>query len=259
MGAIGYTFGTSNSAALISNKAAECYDILNDVFITNTGEKIPYDYAAVMVKAMLAHGSSWNTLKDDCINYLNLSGRQAKNEIHKFLGYGPTDVDKVKECAKNQITLIGYGDIKQDQAFVYSIPLPFNFHNQKYKRRLTVTLAYFSPIKSSTLKYREKQVWFNIENGQNISGERQEYDYHAVQRGTLQHEIFERETTEVWDTNESLTIKVNCRADASETDKDVLIPYALFATFEIAPEHDIDVYLSVVEKVHSKNIIVQNT
>ena len=259
MGAIGYTFGTSNSAALISYKAAECYDILNDVFITNTGEKIPYDYAAVMVKAMLAHGSSWNTLKDDCINYLNLSGRQAKNEIHKFLGYGPTDVDKVKECAKNQITLIGYGDIKQDQAFVYSIPLPFNFHNQKYKRRLTVTLAYFSPIKSSTLKYREKQVWFNIENGQNISGERQEYDYHAVQRGTLQHEIFERETTEVWDTNESLTIKVNCRADASETDKDVLIPYALFATFEIAPEHDIDVYLSVVEKVHSKNIIVQNT
>ena len=67
LGATGYTFGTSNSAALISNKAAECYDILNDVFVSETGENVPYDYVAVMLKAMLAHGASWSELKDDCI------------------------------------------------------------------------------------------------------------------------------------------------------------------------------------------------
>ena len=124
LGATGYTFGTSNSAALISNKAAECYDILNDVFVSETGENVPYDYVAVMLKAMLAHGASWSELKDDCINYLNLSGRQKKNDIHKILGYGVADVEKVKECTKNQITLIGYGDIMQNQAYIYSIPLP---------------------------------------------------------------------------------------------------------------------------------------
>lgn len=258
MGTIGYTIGTSNSAALVSNKAAECYDILNDVFVSESGENIPYNYAAVMIKAMLVHGASWSYLKDTCKNSLNFSGRQAKNDIHKFLGYGVADVDKVKECTKNQITLIGFGDIKQNQAFIYSIPLPFNFHAQKYKRRLTVTLAYFSPIHPSSIKYREKQVWFTLNNGNNIAGTRAEYDNNAVQRGTLQHEIFETDKTEVWNENDSLTIKVNCRGDASETDTDVLIPYALFATFEMAPEYDIDVYQTVVEKIHMPNIIVPN-
>ena len=259
LGAIGYTFGTSNSAALISNKAAECYDVLNGVFISETGESVPYDYVAVILKAMLAHGASLSELQDDCIDYLSLSGRQIKSDIHKIGGYGVADVEKVKECTKNQITLIGYGDIKQNQAFLYSIPLPFNFHTQKYKRKLTVTLAYFSPIHPSSIKYREKQVWFTLDNGKNIAGKRAEYDYKAVLRGTLQHEIFEAESIQVWDENNSLTIKVNCRGDASDSDADVLIPYALFATFEMAPEYNIDVYQTVVDKVRAKNIIAPNT
>ena len=258
IGTIRYTFGTSNSAALISNKAAECYDVLNDVFISETGESIPYDYAAVMLKAMLAHGASWSNLMDGCIVSLNLSGRQVKNDIHKILGYGIADIDKVKECTKNQVTLIGYGDIKQNQAFVYSIPLPFKFHSQNYKRKLTVTLAYMSPIYPSSIKYREKQVWFTLDNGKNIAGARAQYDFHAVQRGTLQHEIFETKRTEVWDENDALTIKVNCRGDASETDGNILIPYSLFATFEMAPEYDIDVYQSVVDRVRTKDIIFTN-
>lgn len=258
IGTTGYTCGTSNSTALISNKAAECYDILNEVFVSETGESVPYNYVAVILKAMLAHGASWSDLKTICIENLNLSGRQAKNEIHKILGYGVADIDKVKECTKNQVTLIGYGDIKQNQAFVYSIPLPFNFHAQKYKRRLTITLAYFSPIHPSSIKYREKQVWVTLNNGQNIAGTREEYDYNAVQRGTLQHEIFETDSTAIWNEDDSLTIKVNCRGDASDADEDIAIPYALFATFEMAPEYDIDVYQTVVEKIHLRDIITPN-
>lgn len=258
IGTTNYSFGTSNSAALISNKAEECYNILNDVFISETGSNIPYNYAAVMIKAMLVHGASWSNLKSSCINALNLSGRQANNNLHKYLGYGVADVDKVKECTKNQITLIGYGDIKQDQAFEYSLPLPFQFHEQKYKRKLTITLAYFSPIHPSSIKYRENQVWFNLIDIKDIAGPRGEYDHNAVQRGTLQHEIFVSDSTKVWDENDTLKIKVNCRADASKTDREVLIPYALFVTFEMAPEYDIDVYQSVVEKIHMPNPIMPN-
>ena len=43
------------------------------------------------------------------------------------------------------------------------------------------------------------------------------------------------------------------RHEASSSE--VLIPYALFATFEMAPEYDIDVYQKVVEKIRMKNII----
>ena len=258
LGNTGYSFGTSNSTALVSHQAADCYDVLNDIFVSETGEGIPFNYASVMLKAMLTHGASWSNLKDDCIKSMNLSGRQLKNEIHEYLGYGVADIEKIKECTKNQITLIGYGDIGQDQAVIYSIPLPFNFHAQKYKRKLIITLAYFSPIHPSSIKYREKQVWFTINNGNNIAGSPAEYDYYAAQRGTVQHEIFETDSTEVWDENDALTIKVNCRGDASNKNSDELIPYALFATFEMAPEYDIDVYQAIVEKVRTRDIIAPN-
>ena len=257
-GTVAYSFGTSNSAALISNKAEECFNILNDVFQTETGEVIPYEYSAVLIKAMLVHGTSWSNLQDDCRTYLNISGQQANNTIHQYLGYGVANVDSVKECTKNQATLIGYGDIKQGQAYVYSIPLPFNFHNQKYKRKLTITLAYLSPIHPASIKYREKQVWFTIENGEKIAGKRKEFDFHAVQRGTLQHEIFEANSTEIWDVDNSLEIKVNCRGDASDKDENVSVPYALFATFEMAPEYDIDVYQTIIEKVRIREMVVSN-
>lgn len=256
LGSVGYSYGTSNSAALVSNKAGECYTILNDVFTSETGYPIPYEYSAIILKAMLAHGSAWSDLKDICTESLELSGNTTKNNIHKYIGYGIADIEKVKECTKNQVTLIGYGEIKQDQAFMYSIPLPFNFHTQKLSRKLTVTLAYFSPIKPSTMKYREKQVWFTLNDGKNIVGQRDEYDYHAVQRGTLQHEIFVTNEIAVWDENDSLTIKVNCRGDASSTNADVPIPYAIFATFEMAPEYEIDVYQKVVDRIHIKDAIL---
>ena len=258
IGTVSYTFGTSISTALISNKAAECFSVLNDVFIAETGDTIPYDYAAVLIKAMLAHGATWSHLSTLCINSLSICGRQKKSELLRFLGYGIADVDKVKECAKNQITLIGYGDIIQDEAFEYSIPLPFNFHNQKYKRKLTVTLAYLSPVRPSNIKYRETQVWFTLNNGKNIAGPRSEYDNNVVQRGTLQHEIFEAESIEVWNEEESLTIKVNCRADAAK-ENNQSVPYALFATFEMAPEYGIDVYQAIVEKVRIRDIIAPVT
>lgn len=57
---VGYSCGTSNSAALISNKAAECFDVLDRVFISERGEHIPSQYASVLIKAMLVHGASWS-------------------------------------------------------------------------------------------------------------------------------------------------------------------------------------------------------
>lgn len=47
------------------------------------------------------------------------------------------------------------------------------------------------------------------------------------------------------------------RHEASSSE--VLIPYALFATFEMAPKYNIDVYEKVVEKVHIRNKIVAKT
>lgn len=254
----GYSCGTSNAAALISNQAANCYDILNGIFVSELGESIPQDYAAVLLKAMLAHGASWRTMENAFIETQNLSGNQAKNALHKYLGYGAADIDSVKECAQNQATLIGYGEIKHGQAYEYAVPLPFDFHSQKYHRRLTVTLAYFTPVRSTSIKYRETQVWFNLHDGKDLVGSRAEYDYHAVQRGSLQHEVFSTDKIFVWDESGSVHIKVNCRNDAAPESEEISIPYALFATFEIAPEYEIDVYQRVVDRVRIRETVTPN-
>ena len=67
-------------------------------------------------------------------------------------------------------------------------------------------MAYFSPVRPTTLKYREKQVWFALDAGSNVAGPRLEFDYNAVTSGTLQHEVFETESITVWDENSSLVI-----------------------------------------------------
>ena len=63
-----------------------------------------------MFKAMLIHGAKWGELADIIRESLDFSGRAA-DEIHKWLGYGIPDIARVKECTKNRITLIGYGEL----------------------------------------------------------------------------------------------------------------------------------------------------
>lgn len=58
--------------------------------------------------------------------------------------------------------------------------------------------------------------------------------------------------------NTSLVIKVNCREDSTKDQPNTMIPYALFATFEMAPEYDVDVYQEIVSRVHIRNVIAAN-
>lgn len=252
---VGYTFGTSDATALISHNASICYETLNEVFLSETGFSVPDEYASLLIKTMLAHGASWNNLGGAIQEALSLHGRGIKSEINRWIGYGVPDISKVQECTKNSVTLIGTGSLLQDQAHMYEIPLPFDFHAQNMFRSLTVTLSYFTPVSPNTQKYRDSQVWFTLdENGKRVVENRTESDDKAVTRGTLQHEHFSSNRILLWNPNHALGIKINCRSDASN---DVIpIPYAMMATFEIAPEYDIDVYQRVVEAVRLRNAVL---
>lgn len=251
---VGYSFGTSDSAALLSHEAENCFDVLDEIFNIEQDTNVPPMYASLLIKAMLVHGAKWNSSAKLICSEVGLSGRGA-DQIHKWMGYGIPDMSRTLECARNRVTLIGYGDIAQDSACLYNLPLPFNFSAQKIFRCLTVTLASFTPIKPSTQKYRSSQLWFSLETAEkNLGISRIDADDKAVARGTLQHERFAGNSAVVWGENDTLGIKVNCRADAC--DFTATIPYAILATFEIAPEYDIDVYQKIVEKVKAKETVM---
>jgi hypothetical protein len=247
-----YSCGTSNATALLSHEASRCHDVLVDVF-NAANETIPYDNMALMIKAMLVHGAQWGELYEVFSTALGFTNRQhSPDYLHKFLGYGVPDIERSIECAKNRITLIGYGELKHGEAHIYDLPLPFNLNREKILRRLTATLTYFTPIVPTRQKYRVAQLWYTIEGGKkNLLDDRVEIDWNAAVRGTVQHEIFENDDIVVWGEDDSIQLKVNCRGDATE-DFEGSVPYALMVSFEIKSGVEIDVYEKVISKIRPR-------
>lgn len=238
-----FTFGTSDATALISHEALKCYDVLNDIYQSETGEAPPYDYIALLVKAMLTHGASWGDIASQVAKITEAREKQ----VSRWLGYGIPNVSRVEECAKNRVTLIGSGSLKKDEGHIFTLPLPVDISSKVIKRRLVVTLAYFSPVEVSKQVYRSAKLWFDVVGNEQLASNRENTEWQAVQKGTLQHEIFEGEKALIWNEEKEIQIKVNCKEDAGKFKN--AIPYCIFVTFEVAEGQDIDVYSKVVNKV----------
>lgn len=244
-----YSFGTSDATAQITHEAIKCYDVLSQIFIEETGCSVPADYIAILIKAMLTHGASWDQIADE----LSRATGESPKQLGRWIGNGIPNVERVKTCTRERITLIGRGALEKDQGDVFRLPLHVDFSTRLIKRKLTVTLAYFSPIDSSKQLYRSAQLWFEVDDGQKglfPSGSRQNSEWQAVRKGTLQHEIFIGDRPIAWN-NDDLIIKVSCKEDAGKLGR-VAIPYCIFVSFEVAEGLDIDLYDGVANLIHQR-------
>lgn len=240
-----YSFGTSDAAAQLTHEAVKCYDTLSQIFLSETGLGVPDDYKAMLIKAMLTHGASWQNVSEQ----VALAFDEPEKQLSKWLGNGIPNIERVQECTKERITLIGMGALKKDEGDVFRLPLPIDFSSKLIKRKLTVTLAYFTPISPDRQLYRSAQLWFNIVDKKGLVPERQNTEWRAVRKGTLQHEIFVGENTVVW-IDDDLIIKVNCKEEAEKLK--TAIPYCIFVSFEMAEGMDIDLYTDVSTKIRQR-------
>jgi len=249
-----HSFGTSNAAAMTSHEASRCFDTLSDVF-NDAGEALPYDAVALFIKAMLVHGSEWGNLYNVFNSVLGISQRFT-DYVYRFFGYGKPNIDKAVKCAKNRITLLGYGELRDGEAHLFDLPLPFDeFSRNKILRRLTATLACFSPITPSRQAYRSAQLWFSIEGAKkHLIDNRINADWQATRRGSLQHEIFQNDEIVVWGSNDEIQLKVNC-ANVADDKFAGSVPYALMVSFEIDAAVNVDVYERVATKVKPPVVI----
>ena len=76
---------------------------------------------------------------------------------------------------------------------------------------------------------------------------RSQVDWQMAQRGTVQHEILEGDQATVLVRNQSLSIQVNCRAQAGGLDESV--PYALAVSLEVAEGIGIPIYNEIRAKL----------
>jgi hypothetical protein len=219
-----YTRGTSNAAALATRVAAQCYELLEELRSTQpNGELLEKQYDAVLLKALLVHGADWGPVYPILAEALKeeIAKRQLREYLSRFLGYGAVNTQTVFSCTEQRATLLGCGTLREDEAQVYQVPLPFSLSGPKVKRRLTITLAWFTPINPSQKKYRRAHLWFEPLSENPLKVKREQADSRATQRGTVQHELLEGDKAVAFEEQQQLAVQVNCRADAGKLDEPV--------------------------------------
>jgi len=241
-----YKRGTSNATALATRAAAKIYEILDNIRADNL-EAMQNDQVAVLIKALLIHGASREEADIILERHLKTTAnsRQFKQFTSKFIGYGHVDVNRVLACTEQRATVIGCGFIEEKQVHEYRFPLPYSLAISQEWRRLTITLAWFTPINPSHRYLRQAKLFFEPpKKADALSLERQESDHNQVRRGTVQHEILESRKVSYYQQGDELVIPVQCNADAIDR-LDEKIPYGLAVTLEVKEDVDIPIYQEI--------------
>ena len=240
-----YQSGTSQAAAIISHGAGHLYEMLEELREDNPGV-LSEDFDAVLIKTLLVHGASRgesNTVYEILKSPTNSS--KLKRYLSRYFGYGGVNIERVLECTQTRATAIGYGNIKAMERHRYRFPLPAAFSISSYLR-LTVTLAWLSPINPFHIGMRRAKLWFEGHGLQGTQGhKRLESDWQQVRKGTVQHEIFEMNKNTL--PGDTLELFVECASDAGNLDDE--IPYSLAVTLEVAEQENVDLYQIVRDRI----------
>ena len=241
-----HTRGTSNSAAMVSHLAGRVYQALSHTPSQTGG--VPEEFRTVATKALVVHSARWNERREEIVGVVGTS--REREMVGRFLGYGIIDEERALTATDQRATLIGWGRLAQDDSDVYSLPLPPSLSGVLGLRRLVVTLAWLSPISPGTRRYRVAALRVDpVDNGhRTISVERREADNRLVQRGTLQHEVFEGARAAAFADGEQVRLRVSCAADAGPI-PDLGIPYSLAVSLEVAEEIDIPIYDEIETRI----------
>ena len=246
-----YACGTSNAAAIATRGALQLHASLLALRSEPNGDTLREDFIAVILKALVVHSASWNDSSDVLAAVLGAesSGSALRNRLSRFLGYGVADLRRALACTKQRATLIGSDQLSDGQAHEYFIPLPPSLSGITAWRRLTLTLAWFSPINPHHQKYRKAHLWFDPPLDQ-LRVSRSEAEWQSVRRGTIQHEVLDGDDACVIVDGDVMTIKVNCRAEAGKLDEPV--PYALISSLEVSEHIDIPIYDEVRTRIRTQ-------
>jgi hypothetical protein len=239
---------------LVSRAAATLHDVLDELRADPGGQIIDTVPRSIWLKALLAHAADWGTAGPIMSGILRTAenSRQFKEYVTRLLGYGCVNMDRVQECTPCRATAIGGGVLTSDRSDIHRYPLPASLSGQRGHRRLTVTLGWLSPVNPRHQGWRRADLWFAPPKDP-LRVERQQADWRAVQRGTLQHEVLEGDEAAVFVDGANLEIQVNCRPDAGELEEPV--PYALVTTLEVAEEIGIPIYEEIRTRVRARVLV----
>ena len=111
-----------------------------------------------------------------------------------------------------------------------------------HRRRLTITLAWLTPVNTSTGPIAERPKVEPAGLPPRLT-ERADVEAYAGRRGTVQHDVFEGRRAVPFGDGAAIELVVSCRADAGELYADV--PYAVLVTLEVPSGIGLQIYQEV--------------
>lgn len=238
--------GTSNATALTSRLCADYLDILH----SNPLLAIPRSYEAVALKTMLIHSCSWGEIgKDIMSNYVPKIPRRQRDETLKWIGYGYPNQEFSSFCTDQRVTVMGYGVLTSGMQTKFVFPLPECLISQAVKKRLTITLAWMSPIASNNKNYRLAKLAYTANGYKQVTTSREDSAEHNAKRGTVQHDVFEGENASTYVSGSTIEIVVQNKKGMVE---DVPVKFVLMVTLEVAPETQLPIYQQVEALVRTQ-------
>lgn len=251
--------GTSNAAALATRAGILIAEALQELVTASGDQWTQLRTRAVMVKALLVHGCRWGAVGGLLEGAYPPPGtrkwRKRREAITRFLGYGRPAVIGVIGGDASRITLLADDVISPGGLHEYRIPVPSALLGSRELRRITLTLAWSTPIHPATTAYRG--VALDIVD---VEGKRDFWTAvkslpqpHADdgRRGTVIHVVLEGTKKIKSITPSGLFVGVQAR-ELHPSFKASTIPYALAVTIEVAQTVRADIYTDVQSRARTR-------
>ena len=247
-----YADGTSSATALATRDAHRIFDSIMDRDGGSLLADVPPAYYAAVVKTLLVHSARWNDkgdlIKDICGPDDPRQSVARTANATRFLGFGVPDIARVLDCAENQATLVGYGTLQPNHAHRYRIPLPRSLERVTDPRQVSITLAWFTPVKAGHQSYRTVKLEADAVNAKQalgVSRFRYQPADPSVKKGTVFHERFSGKRAVPFIDDGHLSVRVWCKDEAGNQGN--AVRYAIAVTIEAGtPLH---VYEEVRERL----------
>lgn len=244
-----YCCGTSNAAALVSHAAAHAHA---GIVRLRQDEEIRSALAprldAVLLKALVVHTCMWpeSQALEAALQTELIDANERKRRLARMFGYGQVDLERARGCTDERATLIAVGEIEPEKGLSYFVPLPHSLAGKREWRRLTITLAWLSPINPQHRDYRRGLVWFQTDHSP-LKVSTVGADWQAARRGTVQHEVWSGGRATAYGKDAQLEIVVSCAADAGLLKEP--LPYALCVSLEVHEGIEIPIYEEISARV----------
>ncbi|HEX7668065.1 MAG TPA: ATP-binding protein, partial [Polyangiaceae bacterium] len=208
-----------------------------------------------LLKALVVHTAEWHpdvealcgrALADD------VDRNRLKDHLSGLRGHGTLRPERALGCSATRATAVGGGLIAPDYRLVHRFPVPVCLQARSEWRRVTLTLAWFTPVNPADRRYRMARL--RLEAPRNaeplhVTGGQVHGD--AAVRGTVQHVVLEAKDSAMLVADDAtIAFVVTCAAEAGELD--VPVPYAVAVSLETAPETGLPIYAQVAERPRTR-------